>query len=572
MNNWIFPYMKQYKGRMILSVLFACIGVISGAMLLFVSGFLISKSSLRPENIMIVYVPIVSVRAFSIMQAVFPYLEKLVSHDIVLRILSRYRKRLYMILEPQAVFLQSRFQTGDILSVLSDDIEKLQDFYIRTLIPSIVGVVVYAALAITLGFFDIVFMLLMLFVLGIIVFLVPLLSYYTMKKQHLSIKKTRNNLYQQMTDAAFGQVDWVVSGRVNEVEASIKAENDLLMKKETSVHRWHHMRDASLRFVVGFVIILMMYWTNIQVGNETITATLIAAFVLMMFSITDALLPVSDAVEEIPTYLDSITRMEQLSYDNQATKKDNVLTPSLKNEHITIEISGVSYKYNRETEWVIDDLSLEIPQGEKIAVLGKSGTGKSTLLKMLAGMIKPEKGSIRLNGVQMEQAYLGELVSVLNQKAHLFHTTIANNLLMANPNASEEDMIKALEQAQIMDLIRSLPDGIHTQMEEMGQRFSGGERQRIAFARVLLQNTPIILMDEPTTGLDPEIEKALLDTMLTAAKDKTIIWVTHHLVGAKMMDQVIFLDAGKIKLKGSHQHLLATSDYYNDLYKMDQTM
>lgn len=572
MNNWIIPYMKQYKGRMILSVFFACLGVISGAMLLFVSGFLISKSSLRPENIMVVYIPIVSVRAFSIMQAVFPYLEKLVSHDIVLRILSRYRKRLYTILEPQAVFLQSRFQTGDILSVLSDDIEKLQDFYIKTLIPSIVGVVVYAALAITLGFFDIVFMLLMLFVLGIIIFLVPLLSYYTMKKSHLSIKKTRKNLYQQMTDAAFGQVDWIVSGRVDEVEAAIKTENDTLMKQEKSVYRWHHMRDASLRFIVGFVIILMMYWTNIEAGNETITATLIAAFVLMMFSVTDALLPVSEAVEEIPTYLDSVSRMEQLSYDETALTIENTLTPSIENERITIEITDMSYRYHEETPWVIDNLSLAIPQGEKIAILGKSGTGKSTLLKILAGIIKPDEGTIRLNGVQMEQAYLGKLVSVLNQKAHLFHTTIANNLLMANSNASEKDMIEALEQAQIMDLIRELPDGIHTQMDEMGQRFSGGERQRIAFARVLLQNTPIILMDEPTTGLDPETESALLDTMLTAAKDKTIIWVTHHLAGAKMMDQVIFLDAGKIKLQGSHPYLLSTSDYYHDLYKMDQTM
>src|SRR5699024_10669102 len=135
-----------------------------------------------------------------------------------------------------------------------------------------------------------------------------------------------------------------------------------------------------------------------------------------------------------------------------------------------------------------------------------------------------------------------------------------------------EDLFNVLVHLQSMDLIRSVPDGMHTLMDEMGQRFSGGERQRIAFARVLLQNTPIILMDEPTTGLDPETESALLDTMLTAAKDKTIIWVTHHLVGAKMMDQVIFLDAGKIKLSGSHQHLLATNDYYHDLYKMDQTM
>ena len=142
MNEWMIPYIKKNKGRMTLTIFFAILGVTSGAMLLFVSGYLISKSSLRPENIMIVYVPIVSVRAFSIGQAVFPYLEKLVSHDIVLRILADYRKRVYNILEPQALFLQSRYQTGDILSVLSDDIEKLQDFYIRTLFPSIVGVVV----------------------------------------------------------------------------------------------------------------------------------------------------------------------------------------------------------------------------------------------------------------------------------------------------------------------------------------------------------------------------------------------------------------------------------------------
>src|SRR5690625_38906 len=329
MHEWIIPYMKQYKGRMILSILFACLGVISGAMLLFVSGFLISKSSLRPENIMVVYVPIVSVRAFSIMQAVFPYLEKLVSHDIVLRILSDYSKRLYNILEPQAIFLQSRFQTGDILSVLSDDIEKLQDFYIRTFIPSIVGVAVYSLFAITLGFFDIVFMLLMLAVLGIIVFLVPLLSYYTMKRQHLGKKEKREQLYQQMTDAAFGQLDWIVSGRVDEVEESIATENIALMKKEETIYRWHHLRDASLRFMVGVVVILMMYWTNVQVETDTITPTLIAAFVLMIFSIVDALLPISDAVEEIPTYVDSLERMQGLGEEVPISEQEIESLPAI---------------------------------------------------------------------------------------------------------------------------------------------------------------------------------------------------------------------------------------------------
>src|SRR5699024_1350201 len=156
--------------------LFACLGVLSGAMLLFVSGYLISKTSLRPENILIVYVPVVAVRAFSIMQAAFPDLEKLVSHDILLRILSHYRKRLYDLLEPQAVFLVSRFQTGELLSGASGDIEKLQDYYMRTFIACLGGFVIYILLAIAIGFFDLYFMLFILLALCVTIFLGPYLS------------------------------------------------------------------------------------------------------------------------------------------------------------------------------------------------------------------------------------------------------------------------------------------------------------------------------------------------------------------------------------------------------------
>lgn len=568
MNEWMIPYIKKNKGRMTLTIFFAILGVTSGAMLLFVSGYLISKSSLRPENIMIVYVPIVSVRAFSIGQAVFPYLEKLVSHDIVLRILADYRKRVYNILEPQALFLQRRYQTGDILSVLSDDIEKLQDFYIRTLFPSIVGVVVYGVFAIVLGFFDWMFMLMMLGLLGVIVFLVPFISYFMMQKNHVLIKQKRGKLYQHVTDAMFGQLDWLVSGRVREVISQVANENNNLINKENSVNTWHHIRDSFLRFIVGIAIIAMMIWANIQVGDGAISATIIAAFVLMMFSITDALLPMSDAVEEIPTYLDSLRRMIKLQ-----EQENNTLVPTMVEEitckEPTIHIKNIRYQYEENSRNVIDNLSLTIEPGKKIAILGKSGTGKSTLLKMLAGLIEPNEGKIYLDNFEMNRDYLANAVSVLNQKPHLFHTTIANNIRIGKANASEEEIIDVLKKAQIMELVEQLPKGIHTQMDEMGKRFSGGERQRIAFARVLIQDTPIILMDEPTTGLDPRTERDLLSTILEAAEDKTIIWVTHHLAGAELMDEIIFLDAGKIKLYGSHLDLMESSDYYRTLYQMD---
>src|SRR5690625_4618382 len=140
MREWVFPYLKQYRRRMSLSLILGILGIGSGAMLLFVSGYLISKSSLQPANIMVVYVPVVAVRAFSIGQAVFLYSEKLVSHDLVLRTLENMRIKLYQIVEPQALFLRSRYQTGDLLGVLSDDIEHLQDLYLRSIIPAVMGI------------------------------------------------------------------------------------------------------------------------------------------------------------------------------------------------------------------------------------------------------------------------------------------------------------------------------------------------------------------------------------------------------------------------------------------------
>lgn len=571
MKAWILPYIQLHKGRMALAVFFGFLGISSAAMLLFVSGYLISKSALKPENIMIVYVPIVSVRAFSIGQAVFPYLEKLTSHDIVLRILAVYRRRLYTVLEPQAVFLESRYKTGDILHVLAEDIERLQDFYIKTLFPSIVGIVIYAILGLVIGFFDWLFMLLMLFILGVIVFLVPIIAYHVMKRRHLEVKERRGKLYQSMTDAMFGRFDWLVSGRADEVLSNIRDENNELINKENRIQRMMHLRDGFLRFVSGIAIVLMMLWANLQAEEGAISSTIIAALVLMMFSVTDALLPLSGAVEEIPVYRDAVQRIQHMEVP---TKQDNDVDEDMSrvSKHPLIKLEDVSYTYDSETEAapVIDQLNLLIPPGRKVAVLGKSGTGKSTLLKLLSGLVPADKGKVLLDGVRIGPYILSQQVSVLNQKPHLFHTTIANNVRIGKQDATEDEIRRALGQAQVLDMIEQLPKGMHTQMDEMGERFSGGEQQRIAFARVLIQDTPILLCDEPTTGLDPRTERELLGTILQAAKNKTIVWVTHHLAGAELMDEVIFLDEGNIKLSGSHEVLLETSDYYRRLYEMDK--
>lgn len=569
MKDWVHPYVKQYKGRLLLACLFGFLGIASGAMLLFTSGYLISKSALRPENVMLIYIPIVAVRAFSIGQAAFPYVEKLVSHDLVLRILAHMRKRLYHIVEPQALFLRSRYQTGDLLSVLSDDIEHLQDLYLRSIIPSVLGVFVYTVLIIVLGVFDIVFAFMMVFILGILVFLVPMISFYRTKKTHVQLKKERQTLYEQVTDAIFGLTDWQASGRTEEFLQRQQHNDEKLIKTERKIQNWTHLRNAILQFVIGIVVILMLLWANKQADLGTITPTLIAAFTLMALSVTDALTPVSDAVEHLPIYKDSIKRIQQVEQTEVSLDVPNRNTWE-SNQHPDIALQGVDYQYPQSEKKVIRDLTFSIEAGKKIAVLGKSGTGKSTLLKLIAGALQPTDGKILIGNEEMHSDLLGKAVSVLNQKPHLFDTTIENNIRIGKPDATDKEIISVIEQAQLSELVASLPKGMATSMEEMGNRFSGGERQRIAFARVLLQNTPIMLVDEATIGLDPNTEKDLMDTLLQATTDKTVVWVTHHLAGVEKMDEIIFLQDGNIAIRGNHDDLLKTNTHYQKLYQMDQ--
>lgn len=572
MSNWIKPYIQQNKGRMTVTIFLGLLGVSSGAMLLFISGYLISKSALRPENVMAVYVPIVATRAFSIGQAVFHYVERLVGHDVVLRILEKMRTKLYGIVEPQALFFRSRFQTGDMLGVLSEDIEHLQNLYLRTIFPSILALVVYSIFVLVIGTFDVVFALIAACMLAIIVFLLPFISLLLMKKHHVTLKQGRNRLYQQLTDAVFGLSDWQASGRKDEFIDKYVDQNAQLLKRKKRMKRWNHIRDSIIQLVVGIVVISMIIWTGNEAASEQIAPTVIAAFVLMTLSVTNALIPLSDAIDRIPSYVESAHRLNQV--EGNGVLQDEKELPRDKDyvapKHIDIELNHVSYSYPDSNEFVLKDVSLQIKAGKKIAILGRSGTGKSTLLKLLTGALSPLQGEVLLNSEHAHTNLLSKYISVLNQKPHLFDTTIGNNVRIGKPEATDEEIWNALEKAQLASHVASLPDRLQTKMHEMGKRFSGGERQRVAFARTLMQEAPIIVLDEPTIGLDPKTELSLIETMFSATEEKTVIWITHHLVGMEHVDEVIFLDRGQIVMQGSHEQLLKENEKYRMLYELDK--
>ncbi|QQZ62584.1 thiol reductant ABC exporter subunit CydC [Paenibacillus sonchi] len=585
-EGWFAPYFNSYFWRFLLIIVLGALTIFSASSLMYTSGFLISKASIPPENILMIYVPIVGVRTFGTSRAVIHYVERLVSHDTILRILSKMRIRLYNILEPQALFLSSRFRTGDILGMLADDIEYLQNVYLRTVFPSIIALLIYAAAIISLGTFDVVFALLMGLYMLVLVIVLPLISLLLTQSRQRMVKQERNRLYQKLTDAVLGMGDWIISGRQSQFVASYEADERLVARTDGALRRWARARMFIGQAVVGIAVVSIIYWAAGEYQSGAIAGTLIAAFVLVVFPVADAFLPVSEAVEKIPQYRNSLERLNGVEEAKGATPgaeaaASNAETAALaktaagkiqatRQAHIQLKNTG--YRYASGEDWSIQDLNLDIPQGRKIAIIGRSGAGKSTLLKVIQGVITPSVGSAVINGIAAS-AYgedIPKLIAVLNQSPHLFDTTVANNIRLGKPDASDEEVKQAGKLAQLDDLISSLPEGYDTPVREAGQRFSGGERQRIALARILLQNTPAVVLDEPTVGLDPRTERELLATMFTAMADKTLIWVTHHLVGAEQMDEVVFMENGTVEMRGTHAELLSREARYRRLYELDR--
>lgn len=609
-NSWIAPYVAQYRWRFIAVIALGTCAALCAVLLLFTSGFLISKSALRPENILMVYVPIVGVRAFGIFRAVFRYMERLAGHDAVLRVLADQRVKLYRILEPQALFLRSRMQTGDVLGALADDVERLQDIYLRTVFPAVTALVMYGAAVIAFGSVDLGFALWMGLYMLILVAALPAISLKVTWKWRVQMKKENSTLYTRLTDGVLGLGDWLASGRVAEfVQQQEEAEEqvDAIRRK---LRRWTRWRDLMAQCIIGLLVVSVTLWAGNAASVGQLPAVMIAAFVLVLFPLTETLLPVGDAMEHLPQYRESLDRLKQLEGKEQMVEQSgsgeagelvdpisivqddsgmagpqpDSLHPASENPdrrirlrippklRADIEIEHVSYRYASDDSYAVQDVSLHLPQGKRLAILGRSGGGKSTLLKLIQGALLPAAGKVMINDqpVQTLGESVPDVVAVLNQSPHLFDTTVANNLRIGRPHATDEEIRQVAAQVGLSALIESLPQGYNTPMLETGLRFSGGERQRIALARVLLRETPVIILDEPTVGLDPVTERELMRTILGSLQGKTMIWVTHHLIGAEQMDELIFMENGQIAMQGSHEQLLAGEERYRRLIELDR--
>ena len=573
-NSIVRTEIKKNKSMMALVVILGILSTVSGAALMYVSGFLISKSSLRIGNILMLQVPTVLTRTFSLSQSTFAYLQRLTSHNLVLGIIEKMRSRVYKILEPHALKLKKEYKSGDLLGLIAEDIEHLQNIYLKTIFPSIVSLVLYVIFVTLMFGYDMSYAILATLFGLFIIFIVPFASLTFTRRNFQVMKEAKYDLYKNFTSAIFGISDWISSNRVNDFMNEYQEKETRLLKKETKIKIFVHFRENLVNFIAGLTVFYMIYSCWSMTLNDSIENVYIASFCMMALSVMSVSVMTSESVAHIPGYEVSIKRVK----DFYANEQDDVdIDKALQNkEGNVIDIENVTFAYENGKN-VLDDISLSIKKGEKVAILGRSGVGKSTLVKLLTGTYTDYTGSISVLGKVPTEKMLGTKISLLNQKPYLFDMTIRENLKLALLDKKEEvtdDEInskieESLEKSQLTRLISELPEGINTNVFETGSRFSGGERQRIAFARTLIQNNELLLLDEPTVGLDPKTEHELLKTIFETNRDKTIVWITHHLNSIKYMDRIIFIKDGKVEMNGTHEELYQTNKKYRKLYDMD---
>jgi len=565
------------SGWIVLAVLLGCATIGSGIGLMATSAYLISAAALHP-SVAALEVAMVGVRFFGIARGVFRYLERYASHSVTFRLLAQLRVWFYMTLEPLVPAYLRSFQqdtpgptSGDILSSMVADIDTLQNFYTQMIAPPIVAALVGIGMWFFLGAYAVSVALAWLVCFLLAGLAVPWIAYLLSKKLGQRTIALRAELHVQALDGVQGMADLMAFGQ----EAAYLTRIELLNRKLVRTQAWMS-RIASLQSTLSNTLLNLAQWAVLVVAiplvlDGKISGILLAVLVLASAASFEAVLPLSSAWQQAGSLQEAARRIFRIADVKRPIAEPGTSSPQPR--HFDLTLQNVRFRYQPEEPYVLDDVSFTIPQGKCVAIVGANGAGKSTLAHLLQRFWDYQEGHILLGGYELRAFHQQDLyayMSVVAQDTHLFNTTIRENLLIARPGASQDDLVRATQQAQLHEFIQSLPQGYDTRVGEQGLCLSGGERQRLALARTLLKNAPILILDEPTANVDIKNERAIFQTIQTMAREHTTLLITHRLSSLEMVDEILVLQDGKIQERGRHHELLQQEGLYWRMWHLQQ--
>lgn len=554
--GWVRGMAGARRGRLVLAWLLGGMALGSAVGLMATSGWLISRASQQPP-VLYLMVAVTATRAFGIGRAVFRYAERLVSHDAVLRMLADTRVAVYRRLERLAPAGLRTARRGDLLTRLVADVDALQDYWLRWLLPASVAVLVSGA---TVGFTA---WLLPEAGAALAVGLlaagagVPLVTATAARHTERRLAPARGELATRVADLLTGTAELTVAGALPARTGAARRADAALTRIASRAAAVTALGDGLTALVSGLTVTAMALLGVQAVAAGRLGGVALAVVVLTPLAAFEAVLGMPLAVryrqrvrrsaERVREVLDAPEPVSEPERPRQAPA-----TP------FPVVLKGLTARHAGQRQEALAGLDLTLDQGRRIAVVGASGSGKTTLAQVLLRFLDPRSGSYTLAGVNARELAgddVRRLVGLCAQDAHLFDSSVRENLLLARKDATEAELRGALDRARLLDWVDGLPDGLDTLVGEHGARLSGGQRQRLALARALLADFPVLVLDEPAEHLDLPTADALTADLLAATEGRTTLLITHRLAGLDEVDEVLVLDAGRVVQRGPYGEL-----------------
>ena len=559
----LLPFLRLFKFAklpLFLGLVLMITGLASSIGLLTTSGWFLAATAIAGLGTLFnFFYPSASVRGLAIGRTLFRYFEKLVTHDATFRILAKLRVQVFEKIIPLSPGVLNRYRNSDLLNRLVSDVDTLDSLYLRLIAPFITAIFVILAMCIGLSFVNAPLALGLGASLLLLVFIIPTVFYQLGKKFGDKLVHSRALYRTQFLEFIQAQAELLLFNAEDKLKdnmAKTEANWQADQQKEANLSGF----STALSLFLNGLIIAAMLWFSSQAefGNDEYRMAFIALFTFAALASFEILMPLGSAFLHIGQVIASAERVTDI-IEQQPLVTFNGKAEFDQNATTLIETKDLSFTYPERQNRALENLNLTIQKGKKVAILGKTGSGKSTLLQLLVRNYDANQGQLFLAGkpiADYAEDTLRSQFCFLTQRVHVFSDTLRQNLQFASAvNISDEKMIEVLNQVGLGKLLEQ-EQGLDIWLGDGGRPLSGGEQRRLGLARILLNDAPILLLDEPTEGLDRETERQILRLILAHAENKTLIMVTHRLTAIEQFDELCVIDEAKLIEKGTYAELL----------------
>ncbi|MCF1456182.1 MAG: cysteine/glutathione ABC transporter ATP-binding protein/permease CydC [Shewanella sp.] len=577
----LLPFILLFRRQwlmMLVGVLLTITTLMAGIGLLSLSGWFLSATAVAGLTVATAqafnyFTPAGGVRFLSIMRTASRYGERLATHEATFRLLTDLRIWVWRKLMPLSEKNLAGVRRGDLLNRLVADIDTLDHIYLRLLTPLGGSLVMIGLLYLFLSLFDGALAVTLCGALLLIWLTLPLVFYVLGRSPGRRLVASKRTYRIELLEYLQGQGELTLFGAREAYRSRLDHTEQSLLDAQKSMAGVTALSQSALVLASGGVVLLMLLLAANGVGEHVPPGPLFATMVFAAMACVELLMPLAGSFQHLSACIMAAQRVTEIT-----SQQPDIEFPTDSNaqiRHGALQLNDVSFGYVPEQP-VLQRVNLTLASGQKVALLGQTGCGKSTLLSLITRQWQPDSGTISIDGqalTDFTQAQLCAGVSVVSQRVYLFAGTLRENLSIAlmpdeqgkAPRADDASLLAVLERVGLQTLSQG-DRPLDTWLGEGGRQLSGGELRRIGIARVLLRDAPLLLLDEPTEGLDKRTEREILSVLFDFARDKTVLMISHRLTAMAQMDQIHLLEAGQITASGTHESLLASNAYYQSLY------